>query len=160
MYSRITIALRPARRRAQVIPAYRNLQINLQHRFYIKGLNTNNRVQTHSGSLKLSSKYNTIDTTTIKGPTWMWRQPAQSLRGRRGPLDGPTWRKRLSNPGCTDLLEVSGDTTFLKGFNNNPEYRLTRLWVYLAHYLDMQGFLALEFFCWNAARSESLLSIF
>ena len=50
-----------------MIPAYRNLQINLQHRFYIKGLNTNNRVQTHSGSLKLSSKYNTIATTTIKG---------------------------------------------------------------------------------------------
>jgi len=50
-----------------VLQAYRNLQINLQHRFYIKGLNTNNRVQTHSGSLKLSSKYNTIATTTIKG---------------------------------------------------------------------------------------------
>ena len=50
-----------------MIPAYRKLQINLQHRFYIKGLNTNNRVQTHSGSLKLSSKYSTIATTTIKG---------------------------------------------------------------------------------------------
>jgi len=50
-----------------VLPAHRNLQINLQHRFYIKGLNTNNRVQTHSGSLKLSSKYKTIATTTIKG---------------------------------------------------------------------------------------------
>ena len=50
-----------------MLPAYRNFQINLQHRFYIKGLNTNNRVQTHSGSLKLSSKYNTIATTTIKG---------------------------------------------------------------------------------------------
>ena len=50
-----------------MLPAYRNLQINLQHRFYIKALNTNNRVQTHSGSLKLSSKYNTIATTTIKG---------------------------------------------------------------------------------------------
>ena len=50
-----------------MIPAHRSLQINLQHRFYIKGLNTNNRVQTHSGSLKLSSKYNTIATTTIKG---------------------------------------------------------------------------------------------
>ena len=50
-----------------MLPAHRNLQINLQHRFYIKGLNTNNRVQTHSGSLKLSSKYNTIATTTIKG---------------------------------------------------------------------------------------------
>ena len=36
-------------------------------RFYIKVSNTNNRVQTHSGSLKLSSKYNTIATTTIKG---------------------------------------------------------------------------------------------
>ena len=50
-----------------MLPAYKNLQINLQHRFYIKGLNTNNRVQTHSGSLKLSSKYKTIATTTIKG---------------------------------------------------------------------------------------------
>jgi len=50
-----------------VLPAYRNLQINLQHQFYKKALNTNNRVQTHSGSLKLSSKYNTITTTTIQG---------------------------------------------------------------------------------------------
>ena len=50
-----------------MIPAYKNLQINLQHQFYIKGLNTNNRVQKHSGSLKLSSKYNTITTTTIQG---------------------------------------------------------------------------------------------
>ena len=43
-----------------MLPAHKNLQSNLQHRFYIKGLNTNNRVQTHSGSLKLSSKYKTI----------------------------------------------------------------------------------------------------
>ena len=50
-----------------MIPAYRDLQINLQHEFYIKGLNTNDRVQKHSGSLKLSSKYNTITTTTIQG---------------------------------------------------------------------------------------------
>ena len=50
-----------------MIPAHRSLQINLQHRFYIKGLNTNNRVQKHSESLKLSSKYNTITTTTIQG---------------------------------------------------------------------------------------------
>ena len=50
-----------------MLPAHRNLQINLQHRFYIKVLNTNNGVQTHSGSLKLGSKYNTITTTTIKG---------------------------------------------------------------------------------------------
>src|SRR6185312_13651421 len=55
------------RRRAQVIPAYRNLQINLQHIFYIKALITNDRVQKHSGSLKLRSKYNTITTTMIQG---------------------------------------------------------------------------------------------
>src|SRR6185312_11193407 len=67
LYSRITIALRPVRRRAQVIPAHRSLQINLQHRFYIKGLNTNNRVQKHSGSLKTEFEYNTITTTTIQG---------------------------------------------------------------------------------------------
>ena len=30
---------------------------------------------------------------------------------KTGPLDGPTRRKRLPNPGRTDLLEVSGDTT-------------------------------------------------
>ena len=50
-----------------MIPAYRNLQINLQHRFYIKALSTNDWVQKHSGSLKPSSKYNTITTTTIQG---------------------------------------------------------------------------------------------
>ena len=56
----------------------------------------------------------------------MWCQPARSSRGRRGPLDGPTRRKRLSNPGRTDLLEVSGDTTCSKGYNNNPEYTNTQ----------------------------------
>ena len=50
-----------------MIPAYRNLQINLQHRFYIKALSTNDRVQKNSGSLKLSSNYNTITTTMIQG---------------------------------------------------------------------------------------------
>ena len=51
-----------------MIPAYRNLQINLQHMFYIKGSNTSDRVQKHSGSLKKpSSKYNTVTTTTIQG---------------------------------------------------------------------------------------------
>ena len=33
---------------------------------------------------------------------------------KTGPLDGPTRRKRLSNPGRTDLLEVSGNATCLK----------------------------------------------
>ena len=50
-----------------MIQAYRNLQINLQHRFYIETLRTNDRVQKHSESLKPSSKYNTITTTTIQG---------------------------------------------------------------------------------------------
>ena len=50
-----------------MIQAYRDSQINLQHRFYIKILNTNYRVQIHSGSLKPSSKYNTINTTMIQG---------------------------------------------------------------------------------------------
>ena len=49
-----------------MIQAYRDSQINLQHGFYIKGLNTNYRVQTRSGSLKQSSKYNKILRTTIK----------------------------------------------------------------------------------------------
>ena len=35
-----------------MIPAYRKHQINLQHRFYIKGSNTNDRVQKHNGRLK------------------------------------------------------------------------------------------------------------
>ena len=37
----------------------------------------------------------------------------QTSRGRWGPHDGPPRRKRLSNPGRTDLLEVSGGHNLL-----------------------------------------------
>ena len=50
-----------------MIPAYRNLQINLQHRFYIKALSTNDRVQNTAEVLRLSSKYNKVTATTIQG---------------------------------------------------------------------------------------------
>ena len=45
-------------------------RINLQHGFYIKVLNTNNRVQTQR-KLKPSSKYNTATTTTIQGELYI-----------------------------------------------------------------------------------------
>ena len=48
-----------------MIQAYRDFQNNLQYGFYIKVLNTNNRVQTQR-KLKPSSKYNKVLRTTIK----------------------------------------------------------------------------------------------
>ena len=53
-----------------MIPAYRNLQINLQHRFYIKTLSTNDRVQKHCGSLKTEFKiqYDNHEDDTRRAP--------------------------------------------------------------------------------------------
>ena len=103
-----------------MIPAIRNLQINLQHRFYIKCLNTNNRVQKHSGSLKLSSKYNTITTTTIQGELHILPTDVMPtcpiFTEKTGPTRRSTQEEGLSNPGRTDLLEVSGNTTCSEGF--------------------------------------------
>ena len=98
-----------------MIPAYRKLQINLQHRFYIKGLKTNNRVQKHSGRLKteFEIQYDNHDDNTGELhvlPTDVM-PTCPIFTGKTGSLDGPPRRKRLSNSGCADLLEVSGDTT-------------------------------------------------
>ena len=115
---------RPVRRRAHVIQAYRKPQINLQHEFYIKGLNTNDRVKKHSGSLKPSSKYTTITTTTIQGELHILPTDVMPtcpiFTGKTGPLDSPPRRKRLSNPGRTYLLEVSGHATCLEGLQQQP----------------------------------------
>jgi len=106
-----------------VIQAYIDSQINLQHEFYIKVLNTNYRVQSQR-KLKQSSKYNTIATNENKGELHILptneMPPSPSFTRKPGPLDGPPRRKWLSNPGCTDLLEVSGDTTCSDGLQQQP----------------------------------------
>ena len=124
LYSRITIALRPVRRRAQVIPAHRKPQINLQHEFYIKDLKTNKRVQIHSGSLKPSLKYNTVTTTTIQNELHILPTDVMPtcpiFTGKTGPTRQSPRRKRLSNPGRTYLLEVRGNTTCSEGLQQQP----------------------------------------
>src|SRR6185312_5789658 len=131
LYSRITIALRPVRRRAQVIPAHRSLQINLQHRFYIKGLNTNNRVQTHSGSLKLSSKYNTIATTMIKGELHILPTDVTPTCPIFTGKTGPTRRSNPEEAAVHSRTHRSprsqrGHNLLKRGYNNNPEYTNTQ----------------------------------
>ena len=101
-----------------MIPAYRNLQINLQHRFYIKALSTNDRVQKHSGSLKLSSKYNTITMTTIKGelhilPTDV-TPTCSTFTGKTGPT-------RRSNP-----EEAAVQSRTHRSPRSPPEHNLLR----------------------------------
>ena len=118
---------RLARRRAQVIQAYRDSQINLQPGFYIKVLNTNDRVQrSENFKTEFAIQYGNYErryTVSSTSCPLMWCQPARTSRGKRGPLDGPPKRKRLSNPGRTDLLEVSGNTTCSWGLQQQP-------WVY------------------------------
>ena len=78
-----------------MIPAYRSLQINLQHRFYIKVLSTSDRVQKHSGSLKTEFKiqYDNHDDDTRRAPHLAHRCDANlpDLHGE----DGPTRRSNL-----------------------------------------------------------------
>ena len=131
-------------------------KLNLQHRFYIKDLNTNNRVQTHSGSLKLSSKYNTITATTIQGelhilPTDV-TPTCPIFTGKTGPtrrsnleeaaVQSRTHRSPRSPQGHNLLRMVT--TTTLSILILSKAYPTLGI---LSHYLDMQGFLALEFFC-------------
>ena len=89
-----------------MIPAYRNLQINLQHRFYIKDLNTNNRVQTHSGSLKLSSKYNIITTTTIQGELHILPTDVMPTCPIFKGKTGPTRRSNLEEAGVQSRTHI------------------------------------------------------
>jgi len=71
-----------------VIQVYRDSQINLQHEFYIKVLNTNYRVQSQR-KLKQSSKYNTIATNEDKGELHILptneMPPSPSFTGKPGP---------------------------------------------------------------------------
>ena len=164
------MALRPVRRRAQVLPAHRNLQINLQHRFYIKGLNTNNRVQTHSGSLKLSSKYNTIATTTIKGelhilPTDV-TPTCPIFTGKTGPtrrstqeevvVQTKTHRPPRSQRGNNLLRRVT--TTTLSILILSKAYPTSGY--NLAHISRHARHLAGGLFCRKASKSGCLFSIF
>ena len=71
-----------------MIPVHRNLQINLQHRFYIKGSNTNDRVQRHSGRLKteFEIQYDNHDEDTRRAPHPAYRCNANlpDLHGEDG----------------------------------------------------------------------------
>ena len=75
----------------------------------------------------------------------MWCSPACTSRRRRNPLDCPTWRKRLTNPGCTDFLEVFRKTACSEGLQPNPEHSNTQqglpdYWYILSRLLNMHGF--------------------
>ena len=75
----------------------------------------------------------------------MWVSPACTSRRRQDPLDRPTWRKRLTNPGRPDFLEVFRKTACSEGLQPNPEYSNTQqglpdYWCILIRLLNMQGF--------------------
>jgi len=113
-----------------VIQAYIDSQINLQHEFYIKVLNTNYRVQSQR-KLKQSSKYNTIATNEDKGelhilPTNVM-PPNPSFTGEAGAHS----TVHLGGSGCpiqdTQTSSKSAGTQPAQmGYNNNPEYTNTQ----------------------------------
>ena len=114
-----------------MIPAYRNLQINLQHRFYIKGSNTNDRVQKHSGSLKteFEIQYGNHDDDTRWAP-----HPAHRCDANLPDLHGEDGAHSTVQPGESGCpiqdahtsSKSAGTQPAQKGYNNNPEYANTQ----------------------------------
>ena len=116
-----------------MIQAYRDSQINLQHEFYIKVLNTNYRVQTHSGSLKRSLKYNTVTTNDDTG----WApHPAHWCEANLPDLHGEDGAHSMVQPGGSGCpiqdaqtsSKSAGTQPAQMGYNNNnnPEYTNTQ----------------------------------
>ena len=138
-----------------MIPAYRKPQINLQHRFYIKTFKYKRQSSEHSGSLKPSSKYNTIN-TTIQGelhilPTDV-TPTCPIFTGKMGPtrrsaqeesvVQSRTHRPPRSQRGHNLLRRVT--TTTLSILILNKAYPTMCI---LSPLTRHASFLALEFFC-------------
>jgi len=114
-----------------MIPAYRSLQINLQHRFYIKVLSTSDRVQKHSGSLKTEFKiqYDNHDDDTRRAP-----HPAHRCDANLPDLHGEDGAHSTVHPGGSGCpiqdaqtsSKSAGTQPAQKGYNNNPEYTNTQ----------------------------------
>ena len=107
-----------------MIPAYIKLQINLQHRFYIKGSNTNDRVQKHNGRLKteFEIQYDNHDDDTRRTP-----HPAHRYDANLPDLHGEDGATRRSNPEEVAVQSrthrsprISGDTTYSEGLQQQP----------------------------------------
>ena len=84
---------------------------------------------------------------------------------KTGPLNRPTWRKRLTNPGRTYLFEVFRKIACSEGLQPNPEYSNTQqgLPVYgytSAHYLDMHSSLALGYFAEKLLKQDPYFQYF
>ena len=91
-----------------------------------KSFRTNYRVQTHSGSLKQSSKYNTIAATTIKG----WApHPAHRCDANLPNLHGEDGAHSTVQPGGSGCpiqdaqisSKSAGTQPAQKGYNNNHD---------------------------------------
>ena len=114
-----------------MIPAYRKPQINLQHEFYIKSLNTNDRVQKHSGSLKTEFKiqYDNHDDDTRWAP-----HPAHRCDGNLPDLHGEDGAHSTVQPGGSGCpiqdaptsSKSAGIQPAQEGYNNNHEYTNTQ----------------------------------
>ena len=104
-------------------------RINLQHGFYIKVLNTNNRVQTQR-KLKLSSKYNKILRATIKVGLASCPRCAANWPELHGE-DGTHSTVQPGGSGCPiqdaqTSSKSAGTQPAQKGYNDNPEYTNTQ----------------------------------
>ena len=113
-----------------MIQAYRKPQINLQHEFYIKGLNTNDRVQKHSGSLKteFEIQYGNHDDDTRWAP-----HPANRCDANLPDLHVEDGAHSTVQPGGrgypiqdADTYSKSAETQpAQRDYNNNTEYTNT-----------------------------------
>ena len=114
-----------------MIPAYRILQINLQHEIYKKGLNTNDKVQKHSGSLKteFEIQYDNHDDDTRWAP-----HPAHRCDANLLDFHGEDGAHSTVHPGGSGCpiqdaqtsSKSAGTQPAQKGYNNNPEYTNTQ----------------------------------
>ena len=114
-----------------MIPAHRKPQINLQHEFYIKGSNTNDRVQKHSGSLKteFEIQYDSHDDDTRWAP-----HPAHRCDANLPNLHGEDMAHSTVQPGGSGCpiqdaqtsSKSAGTQPAQEGYNNNPEYTNTQ----------------------------------
>ena len=108
-----------------MIQAYRDSQINLQHWFYIKVLNTNYRVQKQR-KLKQSSKYNTV--ATNDDTRWA-PHPAHRCDANLPELHGEDGTHSTVHPGGSGCpiqdaqisSKSAGTQPAQMGYNNNPE---------------------------------------
>ena len=106
-------------------------KINLQHRFLHKRFKYKQQSSNAQRKLKLSSKYNTITTTTIKGELHILPTDVTPTCPIFTGKTGPTRRSNPEEAAVQSRTHRSprsqrGHNLLKRGYNNNPEYTNTQ----------------------------------